>query len=398
MTTLTRSTVFPKMRNIEHLVKLYFGIGFTNKEILSLLAHQHQIIISIRTLKRLCKRLCLYRRKNQTDPEEIASFVEEELSGSGRLQGYRWLHLRAIQRGIVVSQNTMRMIIKILDPEGVELRRARRLRRRQYISRGPNALWHMDSYDKLKPFGIAINGCIDGFSRHIMWMEAYYTNSDPKVIADYFINTVNRIGGCPQQVRADPGTENGHVREMQMFLRRNHQDNYAGEGSFIYGCSTANQRIESWWGVLRKQSVQFWMDIFKTMRDDGYFTGSFLDRNLIQFCFLNLIQDELDKAVRTWNSHLIRTRPAHGTPGGRPILMFSMPQLYAAEDKLQPVLEEDMAVCREECTPKGQYPCDETVFELCILLMDENGWEAPTDAYAAAELYSLLRNEILGNL
>ena len=54
----------------------------------------------------------------------------------------------------------------------------------------------------MKPYGIAINGCIDGFSRHIMWMEAYYTNSDPKVIADYFINTVTHIGGCPQRVRA----------------------------------------------------------------------------------------------------------------------------------------------------------------------------------------------------
>lgn len=93
--------------------------------------------------------------------------------------------------------------------------RARRLRRRQYIIRGPNALWHMDSYDKLKQFGIAINGCIDGFSQHIMWMETYYTNSDPKVIADYFTKTVTHIGGCPQQVRADPGTENGNVREMQ---------------------------------------------------------------------------------------------------------------------------------------------------------------------------------------
>ncbi len=48
----------------------------------------------------------------------------------------RWLHLRAIRRGYVVSQETMRMVIKEIDPEGVELRRA------QYFSRGPNALWH----------------------------------------------------------------------------------------------------------------------------------------------------------------------------------------------------------------------------------------------------------------
>ena len=26
----------------------------------------------------------------------------------------------------------------------------------------PNFIWHCDGYDKLKPFGIAIHGCIDG--------------------------------------------------------------------------------------------------------------------------------------------------------------------------------------------------------------------------------------------
>ena len=58
--------------------------------------------------------------------EEVAAFVEGELAGPGRLQGYRWMHQRAILRGFVVSQETIRLIIKILDPEGVELRRARR--------------------------------------------------------------------------------------------------------------------------------------------------------------------------------------------------------------------------------------------------------------------------------
>ncbi len=114
--------------DVEDLVKSYFRLGFSNKEILCLLAHQHGVIISKRTLPRLCRKLNLFRRKNQTDIEEIASFVQSEMATSGRLQGYRWLHLRAIRRGYVVSQETMRMVIKEIDPEGVELRRARRLR------------------------------------------------------------------------------------------------------------------------------------------------------------------------------------------------------------------------------------------------------------------------------
>ena len=134
-------------RQLEELVKLYFRIGFSNKEILSLLAHKHRVVISIRTLKRLCRKLRLFRRINHTSLEEVASFVQAETAGNGQMQGYRWLHLRAVQRGYVVSQDTIRHLIKLFDPEGVELRRARRLRRRHYRNKGPNALWHMDSYD-----------------------------------------------------------------------------------------------------------------------------------------------------------------------------------------------------------------------------------------------------------
>lgn len=43
------------------VVELYFRIGFTNKEIPNLLAHQHDIIISIRTVKRISKKVQLFR-------------------------------------------------------------------------------------------------------------------------------------------------------------------------------------------------------------------------------------------------------------------------------------------------------------------------------------------------
>ncbi len=49
--------------DVEDLVKSYFRLGFSNKEILCLLAHQHGVIISKRTLQRLCRKLNLFRRK-----------------------------------------------------------------------------------------------------------------------------------------------------------------------------------------------------------------------------------------------------------------------------------------------------------------------------------------------
>ncbi len=54
--------------DVEDLVKSYFRLGFSNKEILCLLAHQHGVIISKRTLQRLCRKLNLFRRKITTSP------------------------------------------------------------------------------------------------------------------------------------------------------------------------------------------------------------------------------------------------------------------------------------------------------------------------------------------
>lgn len=90
----------------------------------------------------------------------------------------------------------------------------------------------------------------------------------------------------------------------------------------------------------------------------------------------------------------LRVKPGHGVIGGRPILMYTLSEMYGAEDNLKTVDMEELALCKEECTPKSQYPCDETVFDLCCLLMQEKGWDTPRDAFSAAELYTLLRIEI----
>ncbi len=87
-----------------------------------------------------------------------------------------------------------------------------------YHSHGPNFVWHVDGYNKLKPFGIGRRVCIDGFSRSMIWLEAYKTNKDPRLIAGYFMDAVIKAGGCPARVRLDLGTENVHLAEMQFFF------------------------------------------------------------------------------------------------------------------------------------------------------------------------------------
>ncbi|XP_041361772.1 uncharacterized protein LOC121377750 [Gigantopelta aegis] len=194
------------------------------------------------------------------------------------------------------------------------------MQRRKYMNPGPNFVWHIDGYDKLSRYGICIHGAVDGFSRKIIWLQAYHTNKDPRVIAGYFMESVGIENKCPQRIRADRGTENGHVEQMQKFLRRNHTDSYAGEKAFLYGTSTANQRIESMWGMVRKQGIQYWMNLFQSLLDDGKFDGGYLDRELIRFCFLDVIQATLDDIRSTWNRHRLLN-------SGRPWIMHTMPSI-----------------------------------------------------------------------
>ena len=271
----------------DSMVEFYFRLGMTYKDILKSLALQG-FIISERHLHRLLRARSLHRRRYDLDAG--IDFIVDQLEGFGKDHGYRWMYTKCIQHGIHIRKEDVRILLSLLDPIGSRLRRTRRLSRRQYFAQGPNFVWHIDSYDKLKPYGICINGCIDGFSRKVMWLRAARTNSDPKVIGGYFVETLERCGGCPRLVRTDMGTENVVVRDIQRYLRRDDVDDRAAERSYVTGASTANQRIESWWGVMRKEGIELWITALGELKDEGFFSGDFVDKALSQFCFMPIIQ------------------------------------------------------------------------------------------------------------
>lgn len=280
---------------MDTIIEDYFRRGFTNREILVVLEESHDIKLSLRTLERKLQKNQLWRRRNKTDEAEVASFIHQQLQTSGKQHGYRWMHQKCWMAGIITDRETVRQLIRLMDGNGVDMRARNRLRRRMYVSRGPNYVWHIDGYAKLKPYGICISGCIDGFSRKMIWLEAYKTNNNPRIIAGYFIDAVTEHNGCPQKVRLDHGTENTHLAIMQRFLHTSEDEN--GTECVTLGPSTGNQRIERWWCTLRSECAQFWMDHFDQLKADGYFVGNFIDKSLIQFCFQNTIQVQYSKIL-----------------------------------------------------------------------------------------------------
>ena len=202
--------------------------------------------MSLRHLKRILVSQGLRKKKVQSRIERFADVIDQELQSSDSCMGYRQLHQRLLKdHGLVMDRETVRRLVKGLDPEGRELRSRKRFKRRKYVAAGPNFIWHLDGYDNLKPFGFCIHGAIDGYSRRILWLEVCPSNNDPMITVQYFIDYARLYGGCTRMVRGDCGTENIHIAAVQRFLGRNCQDRLAGAKSVMYGKSVANQRIEA---------------------------------------------------------------------------------------------------------------------------------------------------------
>ena len=184
-----------------------------------------------------------------------------------------WQRLRNDHR-IVVSRETVRLALRIIDPDGVAQRLSRRLRRRQYKARGPNFLWHIDGCNKLKPFGFCVHGCIDGFSRRIMWLEVASTNNDPRFVAKYFLDTIRQIKGVPSIVRADYGTENVKVAGMEPIRLL----------VLIVLCMESLYQIRE--SRLSRDSTDWWINYFKDLRVRGLYSDSdILHVECLKFCY-----------------------------------------------------------------------------------------------------------------
>ena len=105
--------------------------------------------------------------------------IKREIEGPSSLFGYRamWNKLRCCCPSIHGHG------LQELDLQASTLRKARKLLCRSFISRGPKAVWHVDGYDKLKPYGLPIHGCEDGFPRRILWLKVCKSNNYPVIQA-----------------------------------------------------------------------------------------------------------------------------------------------------------------------------------------------------------------------
>lgn len=328
------TTFPPENASLEELVQFYFNRSYSYDEIMGFLLFVHNVFIGKKTLYRIIKRLKLRRNGVESSLQDIVHTILQLRSKGYVNLGYRslWKLLNNVC-GIRATQTTTRLALQVLDQDGVQARLRRRLVRRQYGSKGPCHCVHIDGYDKLKPYGFSIHGCVDGFSRKILWLTVSHTNKNPRVVARNFIDYLKNTKRVPRMVRSDAGTENVMIQRIQAALRFFHNDEMAGLKSFSVGRSTANQRIEMMWSFLMRYCTEFWRSFFREMIDENILNNNdIIHIECLRFCFFPLIQENLSSFMQMWNMHRIRSQRGHQLCYGIPDVMFYQPVLFGKTD------------------------------------------------------------------
>ena len=195
--------------------------------------------------------------------EELDEIVRGFVSDHGRAsgQGYVGGYIKAL--GLRIQRKRLSESMTRVDPQNTALRWGVVVSRRTYQVPWPNSLWHLDGHHALIPWKIVVHGCIDGFSRRIMFLRCN-SNNRAETVLNLFLDAINRDGNLwPSRIRVDKDVENVLVCDAMV------QAWGEGRGRFTAGPSTHNQRIERLWRDVFRCVCQLYYYLFYAMESTG---------------------------------------------------------------------------------------------------------------------------------
>ena len=149
-----------------------------------------------------------------TPIESVVEAVTEEVDGPGRLLAYRAMNgkLRT-EHNIQVPRHLVYHVMQEVNPDGLEernIQKKKKKKKQPFKSDGSLHVISLDGHDKLCgyqnwTFLLGVYGCLDTFSRKMLFDQVLFSNSDPKVIGKRYLKFLFDTNELPNKLRVEEG-------------------------------------------------------------------------------------------------------------------------------------------------------------------------------------------------
>ena len=199
-----------------------------------------------------------------------------------------------------------------------------------------------------------------------MVMKVVMNNRDPVIVGKIFMDFLKETNICPRFLRVDRGSEtdlmvtiHGTVKDaiiksatdvaassLVMPAATSSKSNEelledTGENILLwsadtnhvkYGSSVYNITIERFWRKVNEFIGTFFKpQLEKLTTDNNYDSAEELDRTILAYLYIPVIQKEIDKFIYEYNSHRIRVQKGVKLPTGcHPDFCYRLPEQFGA--------------------------------------------------------------------
>ncbi|KAG1717935.1 hypothetical protein EDB19DRAFT_1899669 [Suillus lakei] len=237
------------------------------------------------------------------------------------------------EKNMSVAKSVMMSYFAAYEPELVQQRKARRLKRKRFWAAGVNDLFAVDQHDKWLRFGLGLHTGIEPFSGWIMWIRVWHSNRNPQLILSYYLDTITELGHMPLITQSDLGTENYGIANAQTLLRQRYDPTLQGTLQHRWMRTKKNVMPEITWSQLRRRFTPG----FETLLDEGviegwYDSGNTLHMMVFRWVFIPWLQQELNAYRDRVNNTAKRRDRNKILPHGVPNLIYDSPEDFGALD------------------------------------------------------------------
>jgi len=127
------------------------------------------------TVKRYMQQYGIERQQFSTISDPSLDAVIKEYKAAHPNTGIHYIRGHLSQQGMCVQRERIVASLSRVDSVAKVMFQRKAIKRREYESSRPNALWHVDGHHKLGPWGIVVHGFVDGYDRMVRWYDALRT-------------------------------------------------------------------------------------------------------------------------------------------------------------------------------------------------------------------------------